>query len=614
MAAAIFYKRVLVRASIGSAVLGFALMLGYVLFGHALIKAVYDSNLSFVNQMLAGKAATPLQFYFAAIDKAILTVGVYFLLTAAGLLLVTNPLGLILSGASFLLGTLLLFLILDLFPALIKPLHFDMIPYFNYRLTYIPDPVLGFRERPYNEARITNFRGFAYSPLYGIDVRPQTLRWRTDAEGFRNPSDSSSADVVVIGSSFTEYGVEVEDTYAARLNRKLDGQEVVNLGKAGYGPFQYLTALEQYGIKKKPKYVIFAFYAPGDVDGYLVDWLTGRVNTGVANRSIAFGGFFPRYRVALEQTGRMLSSGAWTSLQLGLQRIVGTEFVHPDVAILRLPGKATKKIVFSDRHSRRSPDDLLSSPEWRAFEKILTHFKRASEQHRFVPVLLYIPPATEIYAEYSTHESGANWQGVRDSYVATSGSNEEAARRLAAKLGIELISLLPAYREAARQGELLYYLLDSHWNSAGREIAAEATAQGLKALIQARQNSGAKTPKAPEKIKKDNRGAQHVGLDRNDSFFTRTIDGKINTWSPGAEQLYGWRKDEAIGKVSHKLLKTKFPEPLQQIDAQLVQSGHWQGKLVHATRDGRSVVVESRWNLKKDSGAVVEINIPSADS
>ena len=78
-----------------------------------------------------------------------------------------------------------------------------------------------------------------------------------------------------------------------------------------------------------------------------------------------------------------------------------------------------------------------------------------SEQNQVVPLLLYIPGATEIYAEYSTLESGSNWLRVRESLVATSGSNEEAVRRLAKRLGIELINLVPAYKEAARTANAL---------------------------------------------------------------------------------------------------------------------------------------------------------------
>ncbi len=65
----------------------------------------------------------------------------------------------------------------------------------------------------------------------------------------------------------------------------------------------------------------------------------------------------------------------------------------------------------------------------------------------------------------------------------------------------------------------------------------------------------------------------------NDSVMTRTIEGKINFGIDAAEELYGWRKEEAIGKVSHDLLQTQFPKPLEEIKSELVQNGRWEGKL-----------------------------------
>src|SRR5262249_2298343 len=101
----------------------------------------------------------------------------------------------------------------------------------------------------------------------------------------------------------------------------------------------------------------------------------------------------------------------------------------------------------------------------------------------------------------------------------------------------------------------------------------------------------------------------------NDSIMTRTMEGKINFWNRSAEELYGWGKEEAIGKVSHDLLQTRFPKPLKEIESELVRNGLWEGWLVHTTRDGRRVAVKSRWALELDrqSGALVEINTQSAD-
>jgi PAS domain S-box-containing protein len=101
----------------------------------------------------------------------------------------------------------------------------------------------------------------------------------------------------------------------------------------------------------------------------------------------------------------------------------------------------------------------------------------------------------------------------------------------------------------------------------------------------------------------------------NDSVITRTIDGKISFWNRSAEQLYGWRKEEAIGRLSHDLLQTQFPKPLEEIESELIRHGRWDGKVVHTTRDGGRLVVESRWSLdiNRQSGVVVEVNTPLAD-
>jgi PAS domain S-box-containing protein len=78
------------------------------------------------------------------------------------------------------------------------------------------------------------------------------------------------------------------------------------------------------------------------------------------------------------------------------------------------------------------------------------------------------------------------------------------------------------------------------------------------------------------------------------------------------EKMYGWSKSDALGKLSHQLLKTRFPQPLETIRAILMREGHWEGELVHHRKDGRPISVASIWVLHTGEGrrpaAILEIH------
>ncbi|MGH8100521.1 MAG: sensor histidine kinase [Chthoniobacterales bacterium] len=97
-----------------------------------------------------------------------------------------------------------------------------------------------------------------------------------------------------------------------------------------------------------------------------------------------------------------------------------------------------------------------------------------------------------------------------------------------------------------------------------------------------------------------------------DTVFVRDMKDVITYWNCGAEELYGWSGEEAVGKVTHHLMRTIFPEPLDEINARLVRTGRWEGELIHTTRDGTRVTVASRWSLQCDEQenptAILETN------
>jgi PAS domain S-box-containing protein len=97
-----------------------------------------------------------------------------------------------------------------------------------------------------------------------------------------------------------------------------------------------------------------------------------------------------------------------------------------------------------------------------------------------------------------------------------------------------------------------------------------------------------------------------------DTIFVRNMGDIITYWNRGAQDQYGWMGEDAIGKSSHELLHTIFPAPLEDIKANLLRTGRWDGDLVHTRRDGTKLTVASRWALQRDEHgqptAILETN------
>jgi PAS domain S-box-containing protein len=83
-----------------------------------------------------------------------------------------------------------------------------------------------------------------------------------------------------------------------------------------------------------------------------------------------------------------------------------------------------------------------------------------------------------------------------------------------------------------------------------------------------------------------------------DSVLVRNLENVVTYWNRGGEELYGWKREEAVGKVTHQLLRTIFPAPLERIAEELFRSGRWEGELLQTRRDGAQVTVASRWSVQ----------------
>lgn len=84
---------------------------------------------------------------------------------------------------------------------------------------------------------------------------------------------------------------------------------------------------------------------------------------------------------------------------------------------------------------------------------------------------------------------------------------------------------------------------------------------------------------------------------------------RVTFWNKGAERLYGWTQEEALGRDVYELLKTEFPCPREVLKQQLQQQSRWSGELVHTRKDGTKVVVASYWTLKRDKHGEIDSSL-----
>ncbi len=101
---------------------------------------------------------------------------------------------------------------------------------------------------------------------------------------------------------------------------------------------------------------------------------------------------------------------------------------------------------------------------------------------------------------------------------------------------------------------------------------------------------------AQEKIRE-----QAALLDKaQDAIIVCDLDDRIIFWNHGAERVYGWNSDAALGRRVTDLFSEELSAPFEAASKSLLALGEWQGELMEKTKSGRQVTVQSRWTLVRD--------------
>jgi two-component system, chemotaxis family, CheB/CheR fusion protein len=98
---------------------------------------------------------------------------------------------------------------------------------------------------------------------------------------------------------------------------------------------------------------------------------------------------------------------------------------------------------------------------------------------------------------------------------------------------------------------------------------------------------------------------RHLGQEKclvdlsHDPIFVWDFDGGIVEWNRGSEELYGYSKEQAIGRSKEQLLSTMVPgSSFSELKSRLIKEGSWAGELRQRTKEGRELTVESRLQLE----------------
>lgn len=253
-------------------------------------------------------------------------------------------------------------------------------------------------------------------------------------------------------------------------------------------------------------------------------------------------------------------------------------------------------LVFHDVSEKRAAEKALKTSEER-FRSVLENTRDAIARVNLQTGRNeYVSPSIEALIGYSAAElMAADSETI---LLTTIHPDDLPALRAADALSLDVGQADVEYRQRTRKGDYV-------WVSNRMSVSRDASGQPLYRTVVLRDITGQKA--AEEALR---RQADLINLS-DEAMFVWDLDGPIASWNAGASHLYGFGEEEAIGRVSHALLGTRFPVDLEETLSILEREGRFSGELLHRRKDGAVITVESRMQLiRGPSGkdVVLEIN------
>jgi hypothetical protein len=328
----------------------------------------------------------------------------------------------------------------------------------------IPHPVLGWRTEP--GAQVV----YATSE-FRVPVVYNSKGWRDSEHEYAKPPGTYRA--IVLGDSFMEaYAVPFQSTFAHQIEslmsaRRNERIEVINLGVGGYGTLQEYLAFVEEGVKYQPDLVLLGFFTNNDLsDNSLAISRTIRREASLRLRSRPFLDGSVEWRIVPPDYAS--AKEAFERSRPNTSPFAPVRLVK-ESALYSLLGNARQAEVRGQEghlssDAYRSVYQCREAPEygdaWQLTGRILSKLAaavRASGAELFV---FSVPSQIELEPTPS------------DTLCLAQPPSSTRLPHLLAGNQIPYIDLLPAFREAHRQGAILHWQMDGHWNEQGHALAA----------------------------------------------------------------------------------------------------------------------------------------------
>ena len=305
---------------------------------------------------------------------------------------------------------------------------------------------------------------------------------RMDGLGFCNPitapGTSGPADILVLGDSFAFCtAVDSSDTWVARLGEDLD-RPVYNLGLPGRGPYEYLELLRTFGLAKRPRVVVMTIYEGNDLRD-AVEFASSRGGAGPFDaRPCAEEGLFCEAATAFRSAPVVRDSyalGFVPALFFRLSLLAHRSEIDFRYAVTLADGTT---LSLNSRNGDRDEVAFAralvdGSLDLSVFEKAMADFAALSREHRFTPVLVYVPAAYTAYDAAATFEDPAIQRTMRDFSERLRSWFARAAHR-EGMVYLDTTVRLAAAAAASSSSSPVYFPVNVHLTATGHSVVADA--------------------------------------------------------------------------------------------------------------------------------------------